>query len=240
MVRHIPLEHGLLIPDLPGFGDSPSGPATPLQAATMMVLELLENYLPEGGITVVTHSVGGIVGLEALQALPQVEVTRLVLVAGTLLSASRVAASVSSALSNPTLTAMVGIHVGAGVIPITDHIGEVITRHQLLISLLLWPFLADPQKIPEADLMAALPHRGGRQAARAIWASRRIDLAALMVNTATRVRLVHGIKDRLISEADVREACRILEPEALIKLDSCGHWPHVERPAETAAAALKP
>src|SRR6185369_17671851 len=118
VARHAPTEAGLVIPDLPGFGNSPSGSSPPLEAAEKMVAELLDEWATERRLILVAHSVGGIVALRALEMAHWERIDRLVLVAGALLTASTVAASARAALSEPSLTAMVAINVAAGVVPL--------------------------------------------------------------------------------------------------------------------------
>ena len=238
VVRYAPDQVGLLIPDLPGFGRSPSGGVTPLEAATEMLVELLRGHLERTQVTVVAHSVGAIVAMRALQEVESSRLRRLVLVAGTLLSATRVLATAQTATADPALTAMVGIHVLAGVVPLDARLARVIARRHALRVALLWPFLADPSHVPERELLAVLPHRGGCEALRAIWSARQVDVRALMADIKVATRIVHGVDDRLVDEGDVNAACRLLDPDEVVALEGCGHWPHIERPAQTAAAAF--
>jgi pimeloyl-ACP methyl ester carboxylesterase len=238
VLRYAPAEVGLLSPDLPGFGASPSGSLSPLEAATEMIAELLDQHVRETRVTVVAHSVGTIVALRALQNVPHANLERIVLVAGTLLNASRAAASARAALADPRLTAMVGIHVTGGIVPLSASRADLLARHRLLRSAFLWPFLAAPREVGHRDLMAVLPHPGGFQSAKAIWSARNVRLAELMAQTAVPTRMVHGLEDRLIGSEEVRAACDLLHPDRVVELDRCGHWPHIERPEETATAAF--
>jgi pimeloyl-ACP methyl ester carboxylesterase len=238
VLRYAPAEVGLLSPDLPGFGASPSGSLSPLEAATEMVTELLDQHLRETRVTVVAHSVGTIVALRALQNVSHGNLERLVLVAGTLLNASRAAASARAALADPRLTVMVGIHAMAGIVPLSASRADLLARHAVLRSAFLWPFLAAPREVGHPDLMAVLPHSGGFQSAKAIWSARNVRLAELMAQTTVPTRMVHGLEDRLIGSAEVRTARDLLHPDRVIELERCGHWPHIERPEETATAAF--
>lgn len=238
VVRHAPDDIGLVIPDLPGFGVSPTGDATPLDAATAMVGELLDRAVHATEVAVVAHSVGTMVVLKALRRAAGAAVPRLVLVAGTLLSASRVLATPRSVVAAPALTAMVGVHTLAGVIPVDRRAAVMIARHPALRRMLLWPFLALPRNVPDDDLLAVLPHRGGPEPLRAIWSSRDVALADLMTNLGVATRIVHGAEDRLIDDGDVRAARDLLHADDVVALECCGHWPHIERPVDTAAAAF--
>jgi pimeloyl-ACP methyl ester carboxylesterase len=238
---HAPERTGLLVPDLPGFGRSPTrGKAAPLDAATDMVVELLVRYMEQTPVTVVAHSVGAIVAMRALQQVDSRRMHRFVLVAGTLVSASRVLATTQTATAHSGLTAMVGIHVLAGVIPLDARGARTIARHRTLRAALLWPFLAYPQQVSEPDLLAVLPHPGGSEAVRAVWSARNVDIRALMAQTEVSTRIVCGDHDRLIHPGDVNVARSLLDPDEVVVLEGCGHWPHIERPAETAAAVFEP
>jgi pimeloyl-ACP methyl ester carboxylesterase len=238
VIRYAPDRIGLLIPDLPGFGTSPAKGVTPLDAATNMLVELLRRYMERTHVTVVAHSVGAIVAMRALRQVDCSRLHRFVLVAGTLLSATRVLTTAQTATADPALTAMVGIHVMAGAIPLDARGACAIARHRTLRAALLWPFLADPQHVPERELLAALPHPGGRESLRAIWSARQVDVRALMADTEVATRIVHGVDDRLIHDGDVNVARSLLDPDEVVALEGCGHWPHIERPAQTAAAAF--
>jgi len=238
VVRHAPDDVGLLIPDLPGFGVSPNGDGNPLDAATAMVAELLERATQATEVAIVAHSIGTIVVLKALRQADGAAVPRLVLVAGTLLSASRVLATPGSVVADPALTAMVGVHALAGAIPLDRRAAQLIADHPVLRSMLLWPFLTRPRTVPDDDLLAVLPHRGGTESLRAIWSSRDVSLADLMTSAGVATRIVHGADDRLIDDGDVRAAGELLDADDVVALERCGHWPHIERPAHTAQAAF--
>ena len=238
---HAPEQTGLLVPDLPGFGSSPTrGGAAPLDAATDMIVELLQRYMVQARVTVVAHSVGAIVAMRALQQVDSSRLRRFILVAGTLVSASQVLATAHTATADPKLTAMVGIHVLAGVMPLDARGARAIARYRALRAALLWPFLAHPQRVPEPDLLAVLPHPGGSESVRAIWSARNVDIRALMAHTEVATRIVCGDHDRLVHLSDVNVARNLLNPDEVVVLEDCGHWPHIERPSQTAAAVFQP
>jgi pimeloyl-ACP methyl ester carboxylesterase len=205
-----------------------------------MIVELLQRYMEQTHVTVVAHSVGAIIAMHALQRVDSSRLHRFVLVAGTLVSASHVLATAQTATADPKLTAMVGIHVLAGVIPLDARGARAIARHRTLRAALLWPFLAHPQQVPEPDLLAVLPHRGGSESVRAIWSARDVDIGELMAHTEVATRIVYGDHDRLIQVGDVNAARSLLNPDEVVVLEGCGHWPHIERPAQTAAAVFEP
>lgn len=240
VVRNAPDRTGLLVPNLPGFGGSPAkGGVPPLEAATDATAELLQQYLEQGRVTIVAHSVGAIVAMRALHQLVDLSnLHRFVLVAGTLVSASRVLGSVQTVSADPKLTAMVAIHVLAGVIPLDVRAARMIARHRSLRAALLWPFLAHPQGVPEPELLAVLPHPGGSESVRAVWSARDVDIRALMARTRVPTRFVCGDEDRLICVDDVNAARCLLDPDQVVTLEGCGHWPHIERPVQTAAAVF--
>ena len=238
VLRYAPADVGLVIPDLPGFGCSPANEQIPLDAATAMIVELLEQLGDERPVTVVAHSVGAAVAMRALRQRRYGDVRRLVLVAGTLLSATQVLASPRAMMADPGLTTMVGINVLAGVTPLCPRSARTIARHSALRASLLWPFLAHPRQVPERDLLAVLPHPGGRESFRAIWTSRDINLATLMGGLDVATRVVHGAVDRLIDERDILLARDLLGSDDIVRLEGCAHWPHIERPAQTATAAF--
>lgn len=238
VLRYAPREVGLVIPDLPGFGDSPRAKLPPLEAAADMLRDLLCTRVGGSRLTVVAHSVGGIVAMQALSALKQDRPTRLVLVSGTLASATQVLATAGRATERLSLSAMVGIHVLGGVIPLDAKGARLIARHRSLRALLLWPFLFAPQNVPDDGLEAALPHRGGRESLRAVWSARHVDIEALMAETSVKTRLLYGLNDPLICQRDVKIATELLEPDEIVALRECGHWPHIERPEQTAALAF--
>lgn len=238
ILQYAPDRVGLVIPDLPGFGSSPPAKLPPLEAATDMLIELLRNWIGRSKVTVVAHSVGGIVAMKALHALDQERPGRLVLVSGTLESATQVLDTIRSATANLPLTAMVGIHVLAGVIPLDSTRARLIARHRSLRTALLWPFLSAPQSVTEDKLQAALPHRGGRESLRAVWSARHVDIGALMAETSIKTKLLYGLNDPLICGRDVTLANELLQPDEVVALEGCGHWPHIERPEQTAALAF--
>jgi pimeloyl-ACP methyl ester carboxylesterase len=238
VLRYAPEQVGFVIPDLPGFGSSPRAKLPPLEAATDMVVELLRNCMGRSKVTVVAHSVGGIVAMKALNALDRERPDRLVLVSGTLESATHVLATSRRATESLALTAMVGIHVLAGVIPLDSTRARLIARHRSLRAILLWPFLCAPQRVPEEGLEAALPHHGGRESLRAVWSARHADIGTLMANTSIKTQLVYGLNDPLIRKRDIELAHELLKPDETVALDGCGHWPHIERPEQTAALAF--
>jgi len=204
-----------------------------------MIVELLQRYMEQARVTVVAHSVGAIVAMRALHRVDSNRLHRFVLVAGTLVSASHVLASAQAATADPKLTAMVGIHALAGAIPLDTRGARAIARHRTLRAALLWPFLAHPQQVPEPDLLAVLPHSGGSESVRAIWSARDVDVRALMAHTEVATRIVCGDRDRLIHVGDVNTARSLLNPDEVVVLEGCGHWPHIERPAQTAAAVFE-
>jgi pimeloyl-ACP methyl ester carboxylesterase len=116
--------------------------------------------------------------------------------------------------------------------------GEIAGLPAVARDIALYPFVADSRDVDPVLLREALRGNSHRSLL-AVWrAARRADVPRLMEANTTPTDLLWGADDRLITTDDVTRAQRLLKADRVQCLRHCGHWPLLERPAETAEFIL--
>jgi len=157
----------------------------------------------------------------------------LILVSGTLLTAARIIREPVRAFASPGVAAALGAAFAGGLVP-SPLAGEVARLPSLVRGIALSAFVADSRAIDPVLLRNALRANSGRSLL-AVWsAARGADVPGLMKASTTPTDLLWGADDRLITADDVTSARRLLNTDRVRCLPNCGHWPLLERPAETA------
>lgn len=220
--------------DLPGFGESRNEIASsPEDVATQVAAAVTE--LGVTRVAVVAHSLSSAVAL-ALASSRRDLVERVVLVDGTLFSASDILRHARTGFAHPRQTVALAAQWLSLLAPVRLFV-PLLAISPRCRRLLLWPFAADGARIRGVDLRAALAHVGGPGAWRALRTARHTDLRVLAAGSRpTPVAIVWGTRDRLLREdADLQDARRLLCIDAEAPFAGVGHWPMLEAPQELAA-----
>src|SRR5688572_18280647 len=135
--------HCVLV-DIPGFGESPIGPAGLTRDG---LVEPLVSLLDELGLThveLVGHSFGGLVAVD-LAAAAQVE--RLTLISGMLFEALDILRHPATSVRHPALAANLLAQFGGGLVPGDTAVMRSAIRSSIMRRLVFRPFIAQPTRL---------------------------------------------------------------------------------------------
>lgn len=225
----------LIIPDLPGWGDSTrekDAGAPTIEAAAALVAEIAE-ALGYRRWQVLGHSMGGLIALElAASFVP--ETTSVGLVSATTYS---VIDSVRHPVSRfgilPAYTALLGVmrvlarfeRAGASLVRALDRLGA--------LRPLTAPLFARVAAVHPSVISAlATEVRPGRFAAASALAGR-YDADAAWSRIRCPVRATRGASDVFVAEADTARLRQVIRDFTPHTLPGTGHFGHVENPGDT-------
>lgn len=230
----------LIIPDLPGWGDSTlhtdagatDAGAPGIEATAALVAEIAE-ALGYRRWQVLGHSMGGFIALElAASFVP--ETTSVGLVSATTYSViDSVRHPVSRFGTLPAYTALLGVmrvlagfgRAGTSLVRAFDRLG--------VLRPLTAPLFARVAAVHPSVLSAlATEVRPGRFAAASALAGR-YDADAAWSRIRCPVRATRGGSDVFVAEADTARLSRVIRDFTPHTLPGTGHFGHVERPGET-------
>ncbi len=184
-------------------------------------------------VVVVGHSMGAFVALEL--AATSAQVSRVVLVDGTLFRASGIIERPIRALAHPRLTiAIVSQFIGA-MVRIREPFARLIAKSGIFRRLALWPFVTHPRSLSSKLIVAALRNNAGLAVSPVLRVAKSTSLRTLARRVRQPVDIAWGAADRLIDQSDIKVARRILSIDRQCELPRCGHWPMIEQPTELAA-----
>lgn len=230
----------LVIPDLPGWGDSPS-PADVASFTAPAIADAVAEVARSLGYrrwTVLGHSLGGFVALEL--AARQPEATESVgLVSATTFS---VIDSVRHPLAQfgqvPAFTALLGV---MRVFGLADNAGRALVRaldRLQLLWFLVAPLFRHAARV-DRSIVAALAHEARPRAfARAAAHAAGGTSAAAWPGISCPVRSVHGDHDVFVAPSDDLRLAAALGDFEATTIPDCGHFGHIERPFSTLSALL--
>lgn len=222
--------HRVIVVDLPGFGDSEMPLAQiSFEGFADAVLGLSEQ-LELGAPTLVGHSMGGIVALEAARRRPD-EVGAVVMVGGTAVTILEFARRPWAALRTPNLAKAVAGEIAVGGRRSPSWLLRAAVSRPGLRRLSFWYVLDRPDWIAQ-DVLRELANGAGRRGyLPAVAAHRRYRLPG-RVDLACPLLIVHGERDRLVSKRDL-ERFAATAPSAEVELISrAGHMPQLEMPRQ--------
>jgi 4,5:9,10-diseco-3-hydroxy-5,9,17-trioxoandrosta-1(10),2-diene-4-oate hydrolase len=225
-IQNIPrlaVGHRVIALDFPGFGGSPLPRPRVTVSLYARVVEELCAKLDLGPVTLVGHSLGGLVAMEVAGRFPQ-RVKRAILVAPAGVSIGRPAHGMKIALrlalmQSPQVVRLLRrIHGPGRPQPIA-----LVVEH--------------PELFERGLLRTALLGRGPRPAfglislnVTELWARRRLLEHAPAIRCATL--LVWGRQDRVVPVADAEVLGELIPGARTVLIDDAGHVPMLERPIE--------
>lgn len=223
--------------DIPGFGKS----STPSAGFTLdhvaAAIGKICSSLDIDNCVLVAHSMGAFVAFR-LVALETVRFRRLIVVDGTLGRAIKLIKSPQRVFKDPELSLYVFSQVIGGTVPIRPWTAKAISSSPIVRQLTLWPYIASPRETDPELLANALSDNGSLAVAKALSEARRLDHIELMRAVSRPVDLAWGAEDHLISHEDVEQARRFMAIDRELEIQSCGHWPMIERPEVLTAFIL--
>ncbi len=211
---HLADKFDLILPDLPGFGDSDIGKDEASTAQIAQDLAALLDHLKVQKAFVAGHSMGGYVALALAQQQPG-KIFGLGMISSQVLpdSDERKKARLASAEKVST-----------------EGVGVLLDMAEKLS--------ADPRLVPYFRDMILRQKPAGVIAGLKAMAARP-DATPFFSKFKFPVVLVHGNDDSLIPPARTLEMKEMLSHAEVILLDKVGHSPMIEQPEKTAAALLK-
>jgi pimeloyl-ACP methyl ester carboxylesterase len=230
----------LIIPDLPGWGDTPLAAdesAETIESLADAVAEIAQ-ALGYQRWQVLGHSLGGVVALELAATEPRR--TRFVgLVSATTFS---VIESVRHPLTRfsvlPGFTMLLGVmrvlsglgRVGTGLVRTLDRLG--------LLRPLVSPLFSRVSEIDSSVVAALGAEARPRSFALAADRAGRYDAAGAWAGITCPVRSVHGDRDVFVNAHDDDRMAAVIDDLDMTVLEGTGHFAHVERPFDTLLAVL--
>jgi pimeloyl-ACP methyl ester carboxylesterase len=230
----------LVIPDLPGWGDTPlpdDAAAETIESLAVAVVEITRALGYERW-QVIGHSLGGFVALELAARYPA-ETSHVGLVSATTYT---VIESARHPLARfgllPGFTALLGVmrmlaRLGGGR-------SFVAGLHRLgMLRALTAPLFARSRGI-DSSVVAALATEA-RPLSFALAAKRaaRYDADLSWARIACPVRAVHGARDVFVTDSDDVRMAAVIADFSVAVLAGTGHFAHIERPAETVRAVQR-
>lgn len=218
--------------DLPGFGSSQVhlGRLTIQVAAT--AIERLRQELSLEEVTLVGHSMGGIVAVEAAAQYP--DTTRgVVLAGGTLVSVIDFFHDPLRTLRRrPKAVSSFLLEVASASLPLFPAARRLLVGNDMLRRVALGTYAQHPERLQADLLLQALSGVGKPGVLPAVLNGFGYNLYATLDKVRCPVLLIAGADDRLIPVDDVETfASRCLDAQTVI-IDDAGHWPMFERPTE--------
>lgn len=231
------MQHRVIAVDLPGFGDSEMPRARISFEGYADAVLGLSGQLELRAPTLVGHSLGGMVALEAARRHPD-HVGAVVMVGGTAVTILKLARRPWAALRTPNVAMAVAgeITVGAGQSP--SWLQRAAVTRSRLRRLSFWYVIDHPDWIAKDVLWELASGAGRRGYLPAVAAHRRHRLPS-RVDLACPLLIVHSERDRLVSNRDLKMFAATA-PSAEIELISCsGHMPQIEVPRQFNQTVLR-
>jgi 3-oxoadipate enol-lactonase len=210
LAEHLIEDFDLIMPDLPGFGDSQAaGTAGSIEAYGSDVAALMRALQVPRAI-IAGHSMGGYVALSLVRNHPEI-------VAGLSLVSSQVRADTPDRRESREAAAQKVLEDGV------EHVARAMSAQ----------LTADPQI--QADMYALIGSQKPAGLASALRAmAARPDSRDMVGKLKSPVVAIHGDEDRLIPPDRGREVKDLLPSAALITVPRAGHLPMLENPDEVA------
>ena len=232
----------LIIPDLPGWGDTPlpqNVDAETIESLAAAVAEIA-NTLGYRSWQVIGHSLGGFVALELAASAPR-QTNSVGLVSATTFS---VITSVRHPFTRffvlPGFTALL---VVMRVLSVLGPAGRGLSAglHRMgLLRPLVAPLFRDVRRIDPSVVAALAAEARPRSFALAAHRAGRYDAEVSWARIECPVRSVHGDRDVFVTTDDDRRMAAVIADLDITVLPGTGHFAHVERPVETLQAVHSP
>jgi len=236
-----PLAH-LIIPDLPGWGDTPLAideDAETIESLAAVVAEIA-HALGYRRWQVIGHSLGGFVALELAASTPG-QTTFVGLVSATTFG---VIDSVRHPLTR--FTALPGFTALLGVMRVLSACGAAgrglaVGLHRVgLLRPLVAPLFSSVHRVGGSVVAALAAEARPRSFALAANRAGRYDADASWARIQCPVRSVHGDRDVFVGTDDDRQLAGVIDDFEVTVLTGTGHFGHVERPLDTLKALHSP
>ncbi|TFD89403.1 alpha/beta hydrolase [Cryobacterium lactosi] len=232
----------LIIPDLPGWGDTPlprNVDAETIESLAAAVAEIA-TALGYPSWQVFGHSLGGFVALELAASTPR-QTSFVGLVSATTFS---VITSVRHPLTRfavlPGFTALLGVmRVLAALGPVGRGVAAGLHRVGLLRPLVS-PLFGDIRRVDGSVVAALAAEARPRSFALAARRAGRYDAEVSWARIECPVRSVHGDRDVFVTADDDRRMADVIADLEVTVLGRTGHFGHVERPSGALRALHSP
>lgn len=232
----------LIIPDLPGWGDTPlprNVDAETIESLAAAVAEIA-TALGYRSWQVIGHSLGGFVALELAASAPR-QTSFVGLVSATTFS---VITSVRHPLTRfavlPGFTALLGVmRVLAVLGPVGRGLAAALHRVRLLRPLVS-PLFSDVGRVDGSVVAALAAEARPRSFALAARRAGRYDAELSWARIECPVRSVHGDRDVFVTTDDDRRLAAVIADLEVTVLSGTGHFGHIERPAAALRALHSP
>ncbi|TFB97454.1 alpha/beta hydrolase [Cryobacterium adonitolivorans] len=228
----------LIIPDLPGWGDTP----LPLDESTETIESLaaavaeIARALGYRRWRVIGHSLGGFVALELAASTPR-QTTYVGLVSATTFSViDSVRHPVARFAVLPGFTALLGVMRVLSVFGAAGR-GLAAGLHRLgLLRALVAPLFSSVRRVDVSVVAALAAEARPRSFALAANRAGHYDADASWARIECPVRSVHGDRDVFVTVDDDRRLAGVVADLEVRVLTGTGHFGHVERPVDTLTA----
>lgn len=232
----------LIIPDLPGWGDTPlprNVDTETIESLAAVVAEIAQ-ALGYRSWQVIGHSLGGFVALELAASAPR-QTSFVGLISATTFS---VITSVRQPLSRffvlPGFTALLGVMRVLSVLGPAGR-GLAAGLHRVgLLRPLVAPLFSDVRRVDGSVVAALAAEARPRSFALAARRAGLYDAEATWARIECPVRSVHGDRDVFVTADDDRRMAAVVADLENTVLPGTGHFAHVERPFDILQALHSP
>jgi pimeloyl-ACP methyl ester carboxylesterase len=229
----------LVIPDLPGWGDSPG----PRSGVSGLDAESLARAVIDvaracgyGGWRVIGHSLGGFIALELAAQQPEATSEVLLVSPTTLGARGDRLGTVRGWLAYPALFALLlGMRVLVALGPAAPALLGGLNRAGIL-RFLASPLFARGRRVDASVIDALADEVRPAAFVRALRCAARYDAEDRWARIVCPVRAVHGDRDVFTGREDDSRLRRVIRRFSAATLPATGHFGHIERPRLVLAA----
>lgn len=216
--------------DLPGFGESESARSYDPVAIVGVIDELCDQLGLEA-IDIVGHSLGTLLGCEFAFRRPQ-RVRRLVMTGGPITSVIQLFHTPVRTLRKHPRVASFLLEAATAGIPLPANLRKIIARNPTLRSLALKPYVFDPRQLKPKLAETMLAGTGARGMFPTLLHGFRYEAEASMSGVRCPTLVIGGAQDNIAPIEDLEEFSAKNNVEKFVVLDSTGHCPMLEKPAD--------
>jgi pimeloyl-ACP methyl ester carboxylesterase len=229
-IEMLPDHIAVLAIDIPGFGWSCRPLNFSLQSVAHEISAFIESF-DYRRITIVGHSLGGVVAVSVAQDLED-KVDILVLLSSPPFTAADILRNPLHGFLHLGVARNLLFQLMAASVHLSPSATRSVFRSPRIRRYILGHFMRDADGV-EPDILAELLHSHGKLPMRDLLRiARQTNITEMLASLKARVIAARGVDDSLVTGDDIRRLCDAVPGTRSVEFALCGHWPHIEIPNE--------